>query len=127
MKKLIGSIFLSLFSLFAKSQTKLDADTFEQKISEKGVQVVDVRTPAEIANGKIKGASEINFNDPNFKANAAKLDKTKPVALYCASGIRSGRAASILTQLGFTQVFDLAGGIGAWNAKGKAIMQAKKN
>jgi rhodanese-related sulfurtransferase len=87
--------------------------------AEKGIQLVDVRTPAEVANGKIKGAGIINFNDADFKDKIGKLDKKKPIAVYCAAGGRSGKTAAILTQLGFKQVFDLEGGMTAWTAKGK--------
>jgi rhodanese-related sulfurtransferase len=126
MKKILGISVFILLSLFSQAQTKLDVDAFEKKIKEKGVQLVDVRTPAEVANGKIKGATTININDADFKDKISKLDKNKPVAVYCGVGGRSGRASTMLTQLGFKQVFDLAGGMTAWNAQGKPVEKPQR-
>jgi rhodanese-related sulfurtransferase len=126
MKKILGISVFILLSLFSQAQTKLDVDAFEKKIKEKGVQLVDVRTPAEVANGKIKGATTININDADFKDKISKLDKSKPVAVYCGVGGRSGRASTMLTQLGFKQVFDLAGGMTAWNAQGKPVEKPQR-
>lgn len=119
MKRLLNLSVFILLAFLSQAQTKLDADAFEKKIKEKNVQLVDVRTPAEVSSGKIKGAAVMNFNDANFKTQIAKLDKNKPIALYCAAGGRSGKAATLLTQMGFKQVYDLAGGMSAWAAKRK--------
>ena len=102
-------------------QTVLSPDDFEAKALQAGVQLVDVRTPAEYQTGHIANATNINFNDPNFKANMEKLDKNKPIAVYCAAGGRSGKSAALLTQIGFKTVYDLQGGMGAWKAKGKKV------
>jgi rhodanese-related sulfurtransferase len=118
MKKVVSLSVFILIAVLSKAQTKLNVDAFEKKIAEKGIQLVDVRTPAEVANGKIKGAAVINFN-AGFKDKISKLDKKKPIAVYCAAGGRSGKTAALLTQLGFKQVFDLEGGMTAWAAKGK--------
>ncbi len=119
MKNILSLSAFMLLAFLTQAQTKLGVDAFEKKISEKSVQLVDVRTPAEVANGKIKGAAVINFNDADFKDKIGKLDKKKPIAVYCAAGGRSGKTAALLTQLGFEQVFDLEGGMTAWAAKGK--------
>lgn len=102
-------------------QTVLLPDDFETKALQAGVQLIDVRTPAEYQTGHIANATNINFNDPNFKTLMEKLDKNKPVAVYCAAGGRSGKSAALLTQMGFKTVFDLQGGMGAWKAKGKKV------
>jgi rhodanese-related sulfurtransferase len=104
-------------------QTLLNPDDFEAKALQTGVQLVDVRTPAEYQAGHIANAANINFNDPEFKANIEKLDKTKPIAVYCAAGGRSGKSANLLAQMGFKTIYDLQGGMGAWKAKGKKINQ----
>jgi rhodanese-related sulfurtransferase len=83
--------------------------------------LVDVRTPVEYQTGHIANAANINFNDPSFKENMDKLDKSKPIAVYCAAGGRSGKSAALLTQMGFKTVYDLQGGMGAWKAKGKKV------
>lgn len=94
---------------------KLSAQEFEQKInSEKFVQIIDVRTPEEFAQGFIKNAININWNAGNFENQVSKLNKTKPVYVYCLAGGRSASAASKLNELGFTTIYDLKGGMNAW-------------
>ena len=55
----------------------------------------------------------------DFKTQIAQLDKEKPVIIYCAAGSRSGKALSQMSQMGFKQVYDYAGGMNDWKAKGK--------
>ena len=88
-----------------------------------GLVLIDVRTPSEVANGKIEGARNINVSASDFSDQVDKLDKTKPVAVYCASGIRSARAMDIMRKKGFTTIYNLDGGIKAWNAAGLPIVK----
>jgi len=95
----------------------VNVDEFK-KLAEAGMgTVLDVRTPDEWSSGIIEGATKINFFDKDFDVRAAHLDKTKPVYVYCKSGGRSGKAASKLSAMGYT-VYNMLGGIGAWNSKG---------
>ncbi|MCB0537569.1 MAG: rhodanese-like domain-containing protein [Bacteroidetes bacterium] len=90
-------------------------DEFKQLMSSlPNYQLIDVRTPEEIAEGKIDGALEMNFYDSNFKEQLAQLDKEKPVLVYCRSGNRSGKAAKLMNEMGFKQVYDLIGGYSEW-------------
>ncbi len=100
---------------------KLDCDNFEKGLDRTKVQLIDVRTPNEYAGGHIGNAANININDGSFEQKIAELDKSKPVYVYCASGGRSGKAASYLNSQGFQEVYDLKGGITQWNAEGKKI------
>ena len=68
--------------------------------------MLDVRTPGEWANGKLEKSTLINFNDAKFEENIGKLDKTKPVFVYCAVGGRSARASKVLSKQGF-KVYNL--------------------
>jgi rhodanese-related sulfurtransferase len=79
--------------------------------------LVDVRTPGEVADGTMENAVNIDFNNANFSVELAKLDKSKPLMLFCRSGARSGRASSIAKELGFTEIYDLQGGFMAWSAQ----------
>lgn len=76
-----------------------------------GAQLVDVRTDAEWSSGHVPGATHIPVAE--IGRRHTELDKTKPVIVYCRSGARSGRAASILQQAGFSEVFNL-GPMSAW-------------
>ncbi len=93
----------------------LDTVAYGKAISEKKVQLVDVRTAAEYRSGHIKNAINIDFfNSTDFVRNFENLDKEKPVYVYCRSGARSQKAARKLVGLGFSQIYDLAGGFIRW-------------
>jgi rhodanese-related sulfurtransferase len=94
----------------------LNKTEFKTKLAKKGVQLVDVRTPAEFILGHIDSALNLNVNDVLFKEQVAKLNKNKPVALYCKAGSRSARAANILSEMGFKTIYNLDGGYMAWTS-----------
>jgi rhodanese-related sulfurtransferase len=84
-------------------------------------QVIDVRTQDEYNNGHLTDAVLIDFYKKDFKSNLSKLDKNKPVFVYCAAGGRSGSASEVLEELGFKQIYDLKGGMNAWTRAGKPV------
>ncbi len=84
-------------------------------------QLIDVRTPEEIAEGKVTGASMIDYRAADFQAQIEKLDKEKAVFLYCRSGGRSGQAAAQMERLGFKHVVDMKGGMIAWTEAGMPV------
>jgi len=92
----------------------IDVATFKKLMSGSNVVLLDVRTPGEIAQGKIAGAMELNFNSPDFAQQTAKLDKSKTYLVYCRSGNRSGQACNIMQQQGFGKLYNLQGGMIAW-------------
>lgn len=83
------------------------------------VQVLDVRSPNEVANGKVPGAKHI------FVAHLAErldeLDADKTIVTYCGSGYRASIAASILKKAGFRDVANVPGSWMAWNAAGLSV------
>jgi len=102
----------------------VSAKDFQQLIkANSNAIILDVRTPNEVAQGIIKNAEKIDFYDPEFKAKLDKLDKSKPVLIYCRSGRRSGIAMSTLRELGFSEVYNLQGGIIEWSAAGMEIVK----
>jgi len=94
---------------------KISVSKFNKSIVKKDIQLVDVRTPQEYAQGHVSNAKNINLFDANFKNNLKQLDKNKAVFLYCRSGKRSAKASKILKELGFKKVYDLKGGYLAWS------------
>jgi phage shock protein E len=86
--------------------------------------VLDVRTGQEVATGVLPGAIVIDYFSSDFSQQLSKLDKTKPVFLYCAVGGRSGKAMQQMQQAGFKTVYNLAGGMEAWRKAGYPV--AKK-
>ncbi|WP_323789440.1 rhodanese-like domain-containing protein [Psychroserpens sp.] len=85
------------------------------------VQIVDVRTPEEYKDGFIGNSQNIDFNSPTFDEDITKLDKSKPVILYCKSGGRSAKCTEKLKDAGFVKIYDLYGGITQWKFKGLEI------
>ena len=90
-------------------------------INQKGAPVLDVREPAEFAAGHILGAK--NLPVAQFDARAAELDKlkSKPVIVYCDSGSRASSAMPVLKQRGFAEVYNLTGGLPAWQQAGLPV------
>ena len=100
----------------------LTPDEFEKKLSSKqGVQLIDVRTPQEYAGGHLRNALNINIRSDDFDDGLNKLDKTKPIMVYCLSGGRSSLAAKKMQEMGFNEVYDLDGGIMKWRNAGKPV------
>ena len=97
----------------------VSADVFQRKLSETtNAVILDVRTPEEVADGYIEGAINIDFRSPDFQTKISELDKSVPYMVYCASGGRSGDAATLMKELKFKEVYDLKGGFKGWSAKG---------
>jgi rhodanese-related sulfurtransferase len=92
----------------------VSASAFALAVEQPGVTVVDVRTPAEFADGHLPGAVNINVEDPAFPDAIAALDATADYAVYCRSGNRSRVAMDYMTQAGVTRTVGLEGGITAW-------------
>lgn len=125
--KLLNSLVVVLLVISAactqaQQGTVLSVADFAKQIATQSEKVVlDVRTPSEFKGGHLAQAKLINVNDTDFKQQLSALQKDKPVYVYCAAGVRSNKAAKIMRQEGFTQVFELSGGIQAWQAAGKPV------
>ena len=121
MRILIGLfILLGVACNDVNSQTsgtieKLPPNEYQKRLVDKNIQFIDIRTPEEYKEGYITGAKNINYYDADFKDQMSKLNKNEPVYIYCRSGGRSGKAANILSEMGFKKVVDLQGGINSWN------------
>ena len=126
----IAVLSLSIFSCTGQqtsSQTTYQDVNVEQASKmmqeKKNLLVLDVRTPGEVAQGKIEGATVIDFQGATFNSIIDKLDKDQPVLVYCAVGGRSSRTMAIMKDKGFKEVYNLSGGIQAWTAAGKTIVK----
>lgn len=91
-------------------------DTLEavQKINREDALVVDVRELAEVAQGKIARAKHIPLGELKSRIGELEKYKTKSIIMVCRSGSRSAGACGILSKQGFTEVYNLAGGMIAW-------------
>lgn len=118
---LISSLIaLTIFSCSKPAENGLQdvaATEFQQAIQTNASnQVLDVRTPDEYAGGHIAGAISADISSGAFQQATESLDKNKAVYVYCLSGGRSSQAAQQLVAMGFKEVYNLGGGILAWNA-----------
>jgi len=106
------------FSQKNKGFERLVVADFKEKVNTTNKKIIlDVRTPQEYKKGHLKKAKLINYYDADFLEKLNELDKAKTVLVYCASGMRSQRAAKKLAKLGFSEVFEMKGGYNAWIRK----------
>lgn len=104
------------------SGAELDAAGFAAALKLPGTTIVDVRTPAEFAEGHLPGAVNIDIASPDFSAQVSALDPSAPYAVYCRSGNRSASALSEMAAVGMTGAYHLGGGIGAWQSAGGEVV-----
>lgn len=96
---------------------KINIDVAEAKtlINDRKIVLLDVRTPEEIALGKINDAIEIDYSSDDFQDKLTKLDKNLEYIVYCAAGGRSAKAVSAMQQMGFSKVHNLTSGYTGWS------------
>lgn len=122
MKSLVRSFFAFILGAFANGDLRaveayqdVPADEF-RILAEKGDGIIlDVRTPDEVSQGHLPGASVLNFYDDDFERKLNLMRKDVPIYVYCRSGGRSAQVAKLMKANGFENVYNLLGGIGAWN------------
>ena len=95
----------------------------ELSLKQEEIVLIDVRTPGEFERGHIENSVNINIADRSFKEEVGKLDRSEPVYVYCKVGGRSAKAASILREMGFEEVYDLEGGIRNWEKSGMKVVK----
>ena len=123
--------FIYCLSLFAitfccKDTTRnevivISAEEMQTLLELEDIQFVDLRTPSEYKNGHIEHSQNIDYTSPTFEDDISKLDKSKPVIVYCKTGGRSSRCSKKLMEAGFEKVYDLDGGIAKWKFSGNEI------
>jgi len=90
----------------ADVKTALDTD--------KSIILVDVRTEEEYNQGHISGSVLIPLDQLPDKAETELANKDAKIIVYCRSGARSSAAAQTLADLGYTNVYNMVGGISSW-------------
>ena len=103
----------------------ITADEMQSILDLEDVQLVDVRSPKEFDEIRIANAQNIDFSSPTFEDDINKLDKKKPVILYCKGGVRSAKCAKKLKSAGFEKIYDLDGGISKWKHSEKIRIELK--
>lgn len=104
----------------AKSQIiEIDTNEAASRIAAGGVIVLDVREPDEYEQGALPDALHIPRGHLEAQIEGRIVEKTAPVLVYCAGGVRSAFAAKTLSELGYTNVVSVAGGFGKWKDEGR--------
>lgn len=118
--------FYFIFILFAcqsspqESIESINADQLKD-LQNEGIEVIDIRTPSEYADGHIPQVLNIDFMNAEFSSLVSSREKNLPIIIHCASGGRSKRAAAQLIDLGFSKVYDYSGGFSDWKGRGEEI------
>jgi len=93
----------------------VSATEFNQLMNDRPDAILlDVRTPAEVQQQMLDGALNIDFMQPDFAQQVAGLDKNKTYLVYCRSGNRSDQACKLMAQQGFSDLYNLGGGLMRW-------------
>jgi len=105
----------------AKRQiTEVETVEVEARLAKEPVNVLDVREPDEFEQGALAGAIHIPRGHLEAQIETRIVDKSAPVVVYCAGGVRSAFATKTLQDLGYTNVVSMAGGFGKWKDEGRA-------
>lgn len=105
------------------SEKLLTPILFQEQLQTNKGQLIDVRTPEEYASGHILNAKNMDFYANDFNTQLMQLNQEETVYVYCRSGGRSGKTAKQLEGMGFKKVYDLKGGMMAWEKENLEIVQ----
>jgi rhodanese-related sulfurtransferase len=107
--------------------TDLSVEGFKQMVDQfQGrpgeVTILDVRTRDEFDREHLRDAINLDVNAGVFRDRAARMDRGETYLVYCQIGTRSARAAQIMSELGFTKVYNMRGGIAKWKDAGYPVV-----
>jgi phage shock protein E len=111
----LASLLLAVVAAPACATPTIDGAAAQQLVTKNGALLLDVRTPEEFGSGHVEGALNVPVQVLAEQLSTLPAKKDQDVVVYCRSGARSARAASILKDAGFTKVHDL-GGMSNWKA-----------
>jgi rhodanese-related sulfurtransferase len=105
--------------------TNISADTLATKLEHKDFTLLNVKTPYI---GEIKGTDlYIPYTDLSARVAELPADKAAPIVVYCRSGNESAIASQTLLDLGYANIENLDGGMNAWSASGRQIVQVARS
>ncbi|MCI0481161.1 MAG: rhodanese-like domain-containing protein [Candidatus Dadabacteria bacterium] len=93
----------------------------EEKKGSTEFVILDVRTAGEYSGGHIEGSTNIDVKSESFKEEVGKLDRSKTYLVHCRSGSRSETAVKIMEEIGFTDIYEMNGGILGWQDAGYPV------
>jgi phage shock protein E len=122
----LSLVLIVLLSFTAQADDKpthknVNPEEFEKLSKESDTVILDVRSPKEYQAGHLKNSILIDFNAKDFDEKLKQLDKSKTYLVHCAVGGRSAKACNKLDAFDFKKVYNLEGGIKAWEKAGKPV------
>ncbi|BAX81761.1 thioredoxin domain-containing protein [Labilibaculum antarcticum] len=126
MKRILSLVFPCFLFLTACGQNQtikeVNSTEFEKLIKDSSGTLLDVRTLGEFKNGHIKDAGQLNYYALGFRKKLLLLPKNQAIYLYCNTGYRSQKAAEILAENGYKNIYNLEHGIMEWNLKNLPVL-----
>ena len=108
----INSLIIFFFSICSYSQPySINYNEYLELSKKNKFQLIDVRTNDEFNANRLKNAINIDLHDSLFLKRFEKFNKQNSILLYCRSGRRSLLGAKILVKNGYTNIYDLKGGV----------------
>jgi rhodanese-related sulfurtransferase len=100
---------------------EIDVNELSQQLGElpENIKLIDVRTPAEVARGKISGSENLPLHVIPLKVN--DFSQNDKIVFYCQTGARSAQACAFMSSKGVDNVYNLRGGIVTWAQMGLPI------
>lgn len=108
------AIFIFVLTSEKDEITRIDVETLQNKLENEEITLLDVRESFEYDGGHIEGA--VNAPLSSLDANQLSYPKDEPIYVICRSGNRSAQAASQLQDAGYTEIYDVSGGMMAWES-----------
>lgn len=108
------AIFIFVITSEKDGIKKIDVKTLQNKLENEEITLLDVRESSEYEGGHIEGA--VNAPLSSLDANQLPYPKDEPIYVICRSGNRSAQAASQLQDAGYTEIYDVSGGMIAWQS-----------
>jgi rhodanese-related sulfurtransferase len=118
------ALIASLFREFTAKYKGIDPQDLVLLMNRDEVQIVDVGAQNDYQSSHIQSAKHIILSQ--IEARGKELDKTKPVAVYCRTGLISPQAANMLKGQGFATVYLLKGGLAAWQEQHLPTSKGRK-
>ncbi len=117
---LVANLFLTAFGVGACASRDVTPERAQKLVASKdNLVVIDVREPSEYCDkrGHIPGALNYPYTSGVLEARYEELPKDRPILVVCRSGHRSKLAAEFLRSHGFSKVYDMTGGMNAWQGE----------
>lgn len=127
LRRLFPAALAGLFLTTAASAAvrNLTASDYQQLLKKSpNLFLLDVRTPGENAEMRIKGSHLIPIDQVQARIN--EIPRDRPVVVYCATAVRSGQVARYLDSRGYPEVYNLTGGIMGWQVRGFPVERGQR-